>query len=93
MAVYVDNLAVATDDPQAFMDELTKTYKFKLKGTGEISFHLGCDFFRDPDGTLCMQPKKYIDKVAEGYERMFGEKPNQLYRSPLAKGDHPETDT
>jgi len=55
-------------------------------------FHLGCDFFRDEDGTLCQSPKKYIDKMVQNYTRMFG-KPPRGYVSPLEKGDHPELDT
>jgi hypothetical protein len=62
VGVYVDDLAIAMKDPQALIDLLMHTHKFKLKGTGEIKFHLGCDFFRDEDGTLCMAPHKYIDK-------------------------------
>jgi hypothetical protein len=67
-------------------------HKFKLKGTGPISFHLGCDFFREEDNTLCMAPQKYIDKMIQNYERMFGEKPRTNAYSPLEKGDHPELD-
>ena len=42
-------------------------YKLKLKGTCNIFFHLGCDFFRDSDGNLCMAPKKYIENMIDGY--------------------------
>jgi hypothetical protein len=58
VAVYVDDLAMAMEDPQEFIDVLTNVHGFKLKGTGSIAYHLGCDFFRDEDGTLCMAPKK-----------------------------------
>ena len=92
IGVYVDDLAIAMRKPQDFIDKLENHYKFKLKGTGPISFHLGCDFFRDKDGTLCMAPKKYIEKMTAAYERMFGCKPKQVYMSPLDKGDHPEVD-
>jgi hypothetical protein len=93
IAVYVDDLAIAMKDPQAFIDVLEKKHNFKLKGTGPIEFHLGCDFFRDDDGVLCMAPKKYIEKMIMGYETMFGEKPSTKIHSPLEKGDHPELDT
>jgi hypothetical protein len=56
VAVYVDDLAIAMKDPKTFTDTLTNKYKFKLKGTGPISFHLGIDFRREEDGTLCMEP-------------------------------------
>jgi hypothetical protein len=93
VAVYVDDLAIAMKDPQRFVDVLTEKHKFKLKGTGSISFHLGCDFFRDDDGTLCMAPRKYIEKMVSNYEMIFGEKPKLNVNSPLEKGDHPEIDT
>ena len=92
IAVYVDDLAIAARNPKEICDILMKKYKFKLKGTGPISFHLGCDFFRDKEGVLCMAPKKYIEKMVKTYERLFGEKPKQHYTSPLKKNDHPELD-
>jgi hypothetical protein len=86
-------LAVAKADPQEFVDALEKKHKFKLKGTGRIAFHLGCDFFRDDEGILCMAPKKYIETMMMGYEQMFGEKPSTKVHSLLEKGNHPELDT
>ena len=56
VAVYVDDLAIAMKDCDAFISTLKDKYKFKLKGTGTISYHLGMDFFRDKDQTLCMAP-------------------------------------
>jgi len=93
VAVYVDDLAFGVKDPKAFLAVLTEKYKFKLKGSGPISFHLGCDFERDEEGTLCMVPKQYIDRMVSQYERMFGTKPTTRVSSPLEQNDHPETDT
>jgi Reverse transcriptase (RNA-dependent DNA polymerase) len=93
VAVYVDDLAIVLQDPQAFVDILMKKYNFKLKGTGPISFHLGMDFYRDDDQVLCIAPRKYIERMVATYERMFGELPKQTVTSPLEKGDHPELDT
>ena len=75
IAVYVDDLMIASKEPEAIIEALTGKHKLKLKGTGPTEFHLGCDYFRDDDGTLCMAPRKYIDKLTQNYERMFGEKP------------------
>ena len=58
-----------------------------------MTFHLGMDFSRDKDGTLCMSSKKYTEKIIANYERMYGESPKQNVTSPLEKGDHPEIDT
>lgn len=85
IAVYVDDLAIASKDPKEIVGTLRDVYNFKLKGTGPIEFHLGCDFFRDDDGVLCLSPKKYIDKMVDAYERMFGSKPKTKYRSPVGK--------
>jgi hypothetical protein len=93
IAAYVDDLAIAMADLQEFVDVLEKKHKSKLKGTGTIAAHLGCDFFRDDQGILCMAPKKYIKKMMMGYKQMIGEKPSTKVHSPLEKGDHPELDT
>jgi hypothetical protein len=68
-------------------------YNFKLKGSGELSFHLGCGFERDSDGVLCMNPSRYINKMEGAYKQHFKESPNQKHSSPLVKGNHPELDT
>ena len=39
-----------------------------------------------------MEPKKYIEKMMQTYERLFGTPVLQKYYSPLDKGDHPEMD-
>jgi len=86
----VDNVAAAAKDPKSITDLLQDKYHFKLKGTGPISFHLGCDFVRDDDGTMCMSLKKYIEKLLGTYEHIFGSKPKQNVTSLLEKGDRPE---
>jgi hypothetical protein len=44
IAIYVDDLAIGMEEPEAFLKVLKTKYKFKLKGSGPISFHLGCGF-------------------------------------------------
>ena len=91
IATYVDDLAICTKDPQSIVDLLTKKYKYKLKGTGAILYHLGCDYFCDSDGVLCAKPHCYIDKMMDTFQCMFGSKPHDT-SSPLENGDHPELD-
>jgi Reverse transcriptase (RNA-dependent DNA polymerase) len=67
ICVYVDDLALAMENGRAFLDKLQKPidaggYGYKIKGDGPLTYHLGCDYYRDKDGTLAYQPKKYIDK-------------------------------
>ena len=92
IAVYVDDLLIVSKKAQELIDAFTNDHKFKLKGTGPVSFHLGCDFFRDEDGVLCYAPRKCIIKCLDNYKRIFGTNPKQA-SSPLVKGDHPELDT
>jgi hypothetical protein len=79
-------------NPKEFMDILENKHRFNLKGTRPIMFHLGMDFTRDDDGTLCISPTKYIEKLVKNYKNSFGMKPSQNVTSPLEKGDHPELD-
>ena len=39
-----------------------------------------------------MAPQKYIERLIQSYEQMFGIKPSLKVHSPLEKGDHPELD-
>ena len=94
IACYVDDLLIASKNPQGIIDMLEGApHKFKLKGTGPIEFHLGCNFIRDPDGTLAMAPLKYIERIKAQYISLFGEDPPKKNASPLEKNDHPELDT
>jgi hypothetical protein len=63
-----------------------------MKGVGPLTYHLGCDYFCDQDGTLCFDPTKYITKVMDQFKNMYGCKPKE-YTSPFEKDDHPEIDT
>jgi len=67
IAVYVDDLAIASKDTKSIIRELVEKYKYKLKGVGPIKFHLGCDFSRDPDGTMVFGPMSYITKMMDTY--------------------------
>ena len=92
IAVYVDDIAFALFDPQTFIDTLKNKYNFKIKKAGPLAFHLGADFFRDSEGTLCIAPQKYIARLTASYEKVLGEKPSAKMYSPLERGDHPELD-
>ena len=70
VATYVDDLLLAMKDPDAFIKTLQgDPYNFKFKGTSEVDFHLGADYGRDPDGTLYMSPRRYIEQIGETYTR------------------------
>jgi hypothetical protein len=90
VCVYVDDLAVMMKDPSEFFADL-KQRKYKLKGVGEISYHLGGDFYRDPDGTLAWGAKTYCKRIVNQSASIFGMPPKE-YTSPIDKDDHPELD-
>ena len=68
IAVHVDDLCIAAESPSAIIDIFKTKYHLKVKGDGKLSYHLGADYFEDPDGTYVSQPRKYIDKLAETYK-------------------------
>ena len=91
LCTYIDDLMFAVDDPVLFIEQLQK--RFKLKGSAPTQHHLGCDFLRNKDKTLCMDPSGYISRMEESYVSNFGIKPEKdigPVHSPLEKGDHPE---
>jgi hypothetical protein len=93
IACYVDDLLIASKNPQGIIDALMAApNNYKLKGTGPVNYHLGCDFFRDEDNTMCFGPKAYIERICDQFENMFGTKPRAGYTSPLLSNDHPELD-
>ena len=67
IAVYVDDLYIAAESPSAIIQIFKSKYHLKVKGDGKLTYHLGADYFEDPDGTYVSQPKKYIDKLADTY--------------------------
>jgi hypothetical protein len=91
VCVYVDDLAVMMKSPADFFIGLKKR-KYKLKGVGEITYHLGGDFYRDPDGTLAWGARTYVKRIINQSEAIFGHPPKE-YTSPIDKDDHPELDT
>jgi hypothetical protein len=93
IAMYVDDLAISSKDPKAITDILMNKYNFKLKGTGEIEYHLGMSFHRNDRNELCISPQWYIEKMVDNYKQLFGESPSHHSQSPLESNNHPEIDS
>ena len=89
----LEDLCIAAESPSTIIQIFMSKYHLKVKGDGKLTYHLGADYFEDPDGTFVSQPKKYIDKLADTYKRLFNEDPPKGYKTPLDKNDHPELDT
>jgi Reverse transcriptase (RNA-dependent DNA polymerase) len=77
IAVYVDDLLIAAKIPNEIVKVLTEKHKFKLKGVDPLTYHLGCDYFRDKDGTLCYGTRKSFSKMIGQFKNMFGCKPRE----------------
>ena len=92
IAVYVDVLCIAEQNPKELINILNSKYHLKVKDDGPLTYDLGADYFHDPDGTMVCQPKKYIEKWKENYIRLFNTEPSKGLKIPLEKNDHPELD-
>ena len=75
ITVYVDDLCTAAESPSAIIGIFRTEYHLKVKGDGKLNYHLGADYFEDQDGTFVSQPRKYIDKLADTYKRLFNDNP------------------
>ena len=51
IAIYVNNLLIASEKPQQLILDLKEKFKLKIKGDGPLEYHLGCDYKPDKDGT------------------------------------------
>jgi Reverse transcriptase (RNA-dependent DNA polymerase) len=56
IAVYVDGLLIAARNPNEIVKVLKENNKIKLKGVGPLTYHLGCYYFQDINGTLGYGP-------------------------------------
>lgn len=92
ITIYVNDLCIVAKEPNEIIRVLQEEYKYNLKGTGPISYHLDCDFFGDTTGTLCLSPKTYVKKMELTYQKISGTAPKPA-TSPLEKNDHLEFDT
>ena len=90
--VYVDDIMTALKDPDKFYKALqSDPWNYKLKNIEAPKYHLGGDFFRDKDGTLCYGAQTYIKRLVDTYKQLFGEPPTPLH-APMDKDDKPELD-
>ena len=85
IAVYVDDLCIAAQDLKEIINILKSKYNLKVKGDGPLTYHLGTDYFQDPEGPLVSQPKKYIEKLKETYVRLFNTEPSKGLKTHLEK--------
>ena len=64
IAIYVDNILIASEEPQEIIQDLKEKFKLKIKGDVPLEYHLGCDYKLDKDGTLVAQPNRISTQVS-----------------------------
>ena len=55
-----------------FFASLRDNYKLRLKGDTPLRYHLGCNFGRDPDGTLFQSARQHVERMNDNCTRLFG---------------------
>ena len=60
IAIYVDDLLIASEEQHKIIQDLKEKFNLKIKGDRPLEYHLGCDYKLDKDHTLVAQPTKYI---------------------------------
>ena len=71
VSIFVEHLAIAMVDSEAFFQTLCKKYYLKLEGIGPLFFHLRCNIYRDDNETSRLASKKYIERMVDNYESIF----------------------
>lgn len=85
MAVCAHDLPNASKNFQWIVNCFTcKEVNFKLKGTGEVRVHLGCDHFKDKDSAS--------SKCSTHAHECLGRSPSMNMQSPLEKNDNSKLD-
>ena len=94
VATYVDDLIIASKDPQKIVAEIEQYYI--LKGVGKPDFYLGADFstikgpYNEKGETPTWSAKTYLKNVCEKIERLVG--PLRSYSHPMDPTYRPELD-
>ena len=91
IAVYVDDLAIAPKILKHSAMSSRKSTISSSKVLDPLSTILAAHT-RKTLMNLAADPRRYVNKILESYERMFNKKPRKS-RPPLEGGDHPELDT
>ena len=51
IAIYMDDLLIASEEPQQIIQGLKDKFMLKIKGDGPLEYNLDCDYKLDKDGT------------------------------------------
>ena len=84
-AVRIDDLFIVSKESNTIIDTLINKWNLKLKSAGHASYHLGCDFGRDGDGTLYFALRKCVNKMVDCHNNIFNWKPKLSITSQLKR--------
>lgn len=84
VAIYLGKLLLTTGDPEHRIGLLASpAHNLQYKGNNNTDFHLRADADRDPDETLLISPRRYVEGIVELYKRFFRGKPSECGISSL----------
>ena len=84
IAVYLDDLYIASPKPEDIVNTFKIQYKLKIN----TDYHLGAKYPNDPGGTMICQLKKYIEELHEKFTKLFKDSPSKDLETLLDKKDH-----
>ena len=72
VAIYLGKLLLTMGDPDYLIGLFASpAHNLQYKGNNDADFHLGADADRDPDETLLISPRRYVEGIVELYKRFF----------------------
>ena len=69
IAVYHDDLCIASPTPKDIVNTLK--FNFKLKINADYVNDLGAKYPNDPGGTMICQLKKYLEELHQKFTKLF----------------------
>lgn len=81
IGTHTDDLMIVGRNPRALMDTLSKTYT--INKIGEPSFHLGCDYTKNGDGTWSVGTKTYVQEALKKVKIILGKEDDSLGNDTL----------
>jgi hypothetical protein len=88
---HTDDLMVVSSDPKEIMDQLQKIYT--IKKIQEPSFHLGCDYRQNPNGSWSIGTTTYVEEAIKKACIILGKEDLGTEPTPMADKYKPELDT
>ena len=83
IAVYLDNLCIASPKQEDIVNTVKAKYIIKINA----DYHLGAKYPNDPGATMICQLKKYIEELHENFTNLFNKDPPEDLETVLDKID------